>query len=88
MGAHKPNFYGVSDMHGLVWEWTSDFNSVFINGDNRQDGDKSSGMVCGAGATGSNSREDYAAFMRYAMRSSLQAQFAQPNVGFRCAYGP
>lgn len=86
VGQSSPNFYGVHDMHQLVWEWTGDFNSVFLSGDNRQDGDKSDSAVCGAGATGASNREDYAAFMRYAMRSSLKAEFAQGNVGFRCAY--
>lgn len=86
VGKGAPNYYGVHDLHGLVWEWTSDFNSVFISGDNRQDGDKSTSMVCGAGATGASSRSDYAAFMRYATRNSLRAQFNQSNVGFRCAY--
>jgi formylglycine-generating enzyme required for sulfatase activity len=22
----EPNFYGVYDMYGMVWEWTYDFN--------------------------------------------------------------
>lgn len=86
VGKAHPNFYGVHDLHGLVWEWTEDFNSVFVNGDNRQDGDKSASMVCGSGSVGASSRENYAAFMRYAMRSSLSAAFAQPNLGFRCVY--
>ncbi len=86
VGGGVPNFYGVQDLHGLNWEWTSDFNSVFVTGDNRQDGDKSSAAVCGAGASKASNRSDYAAFMRYAMRSSVEARFAQPNLGFRCAY--
>jgi len=77
---------GVHGLHGVVWEWTSDFNSVFVSGDNRQDGDKVQNLFCGNSSTGSSTREDYAAFMRYAMRSSLQAEFAIMNVGFRCAY--
>jgi len=81
-----PNFYGVHDLHGLIWEWTWDFNSVFVSGDNRQDGDKSAAMVCGGGATDATSRADYAAFMRYAMRSAVDARFSQPNLGFRCVY--
>ncbi len=86
VGSHAPNLYGVQDLHGLIWEWTLDFNSVFVSGDNRQDGDKSTAAVCGAGPTNASNRSDYAAFMRYAMRSSVQARFAQPNLGFRCAY--
>lgn len=86
VGAGKPNFYGVRDLHGLIWEWTSDYNSSFITADNRQDGDKIKDLFCGAGATGAVNREDYAAFMRYAMRSSLSAHFSVANLGFRCAY--
>jgi len=81
-----PNFFGIENLHGLVWEWTSDFNASFITADNRADGDTSRNFFCGNGVTGAARREDYAAFMRYAMRSSLGATFALGNVGFRCAY--
>lgn len=80
------NFYGVEALHGLVWEWTDDFNGVFVTGDNRQDGDKNAKYMCGSSATGSARREDYAAFMRYALRSSLTPRTALTNLGFRCAY--
>lgn len=79
------NAWGAEAMHGLVWEWTDDFNAVFVSGDNRQDGDKNDKYMCGSSATGSARREDYAAFMRYALRSSLTARTALPNLGFRCA---
>ncbi|MER2566529.1 MAG: formylglycine-generating enzyme family protein [Myxococcaceae bacterium] len=78
------NAYGVEALHGLVWEWTDDFNALFVSGDNRQDGDKDPKAMCGAGATGSARREDYAAFMRYAMRSSLGPRASLPRLGFRC----
>jgi formylglycine-generating enzyme required for sulfatase activity len=86
VGDETPNYYGIENLHGLVWEWTSDFNASFITADNRADGDRSKSFFCGTGATGAARREDYAAFMRYAMRSSLGPEFAQGNVGFRCAY--
>lgn len=80
------NVYGVEALHGLAWEWTDDFNALFVSGDNRQDGDRNAKYMCGSSATGSNRREDYAAFMRYALRSSLTPRTALPNLGFRCAY--
>jgi len=80
------NVYGVEALHGLVWEWTSDFNALFVSGDNRQDGDASAKFMCGSGSTGSANREDYAAFMRYALRSSLKPNSTLPRLGFRCAW--
>ncbi len=80
------NRYGVAQAHGLVWEWTSDFNAFFVTQDNRQDGDTPIAMFCGSGSLNSARREDYAAFMRYALRSSLQARNVLGNLGFRCAY--
>ena len=82
----KPNRWNVYNLHGLIWEWTNDFNSVFVSGDNRQDADQMKDLFCGTGALGSSNRENYAAFMRYAMRSSLKANYTLGNLGFRCAY--
>jgi sulfatase modifying factor 1 len=82
----KPNMFGVYDLHGLIWEWTFDFNSFFVTSDNRQDGDQSKNLFCGNSATNAKNKEDYAAFMRYAMRSSLSASFNLTTLGFRCAY--
>lgn len=86
VGKGKPNFYKVYDLHGLVWEWTSDFNTFFVASDNRADGDKSKEMFCGSGAINAKDKDNYPAFMRYAFRSSLQARYSTSNLGFRCAY--
>lgn len=86
VGQLKPNVWGVYDLHGLVWEWVEDFNSVFVAGDNRRDGDDLKNMYCASGATTATDRANYAAFMRYALRSSLQGNFVLKNLGFRCAY--
>lgn len=79
------NVYGIEALHGLIWEWTEDFNAQFGMTDSRQAGDRGANFTCGAGTTGSARREDYAAFMRYALRSSLTGRATLPNLGFRCA---
>jgi formylglycine-generating enzyme required for sulfatase activity len=81
-----PNIYGVYDLHGLIWEWTSDFNSSFITADNREDGEQSKNLFCGNSGQNAENRANYAAFMRYAMRSSLRPNYVTEYLGFRCAY--
>lgn len=88
VGSGRPNFYGAYDLHGLIWEWTDDFNAAFVASDSRSQSDRVQALVCGAGAMGAARPTDYAAFMRYAFRGSLAANFNQPNLGFRCAYDP
>ncbi len=80
------NAFGVYHMHGLIWEWTYDFNSTFMTGDSRQNGEKDNNFVCGVGSLSAEDRENYAAFMRYSLRSSLKANDSLLNMGFRCAY--
>lgn len=85
VGLQSPNVYGVSDIHGLVWEWTGDFASLLVDSDNRKQGDADKAKFCGAGALSMNDRENYAVLMRIAMLSSLEASDVTPNIGFRCA---
>ena len=85
VGAGEPNVYGVHDLHGLVWEWVSDFNGSMVSGDNRQEGDRENARFCGGATIGSADVANYAAFMRFAFRSSLRAAYTVPNLGFRCA---
>jgi formylglycine-generating enzyme required for sulfatase activity len=84
-GLQAPNAYGVQDLHGLVWEWTEDFSSMLISGDNRKQGDADKAKFCGAGSLSMEDRENYAVLMRVAMLSSLEANGTTLNMGFRCA---
>ena len=84
IGSTFKNYWQVYDLHGLVWEWTSDFNSVLITGESRKDVDKDSNLFCGSAAINATDLMNYAAFMRYAIRGSLKAKYTMKNLGFRC----
>ena len=85
VGAGKANFWGVKDLHGLVWEWTADFNTAMVTGDARNDSGLDRQLFCGSGSQGAKDVANFPAFMRYGFRSSLKADYCVHNLGFRCA---
>jgi len=78
VGLGPRNFWGAADLHGLVWEWVADFAASIVT--------EKDGRFCGAGASNAPDPLDYPAFLRAALRSSLEARTTTPNLGFRCAY--
>lgn len=81
----RPNFHGVRGLHGLVWEWVSDFNTALVTGESRADSGLERDLFCGAGSANAKDTTDYAAFMRSALRASLRANNTTTSLGFRCA---
>lgn len=80
-----PNYWGVYNMFDLIWEWTDDFNSVLTTGESRGGKYEDKSLFCAGSATTSTDLLNYAAFMRFSMRSSVKANFTIANLGFRCA---
>jgi formylglycine-generating enzyme required for sulfatase activity len=85
VGQARPNFWGVHDLTGLVWEWVLDFNSTLITSDSRNTQATDKTTFCGGGALGAQDPANYAGFMRIAYLGSLQARYAAKHLGFRCA---
>jgi len=84
VGTGKKNYWGIYDMHGLVWEWTSDFFNSLVTGESRGDSGLERNLFCGSGAVNASDFKNYPAFMRFAFRSSLKANYTTANLGFRC----
>jgi formylglycine-generating enzyme required for sulfatase activity len=85
VGLGKPNFWGVHDLHGLVWEWVYDYGASLVTFDSREKGDVDPNLFCGASGANARDPSDYASFMRIAFRSSLEASTTTTRLGFRCA---
>jgi sulfatase modifying factor 1 len=85
IGLGPVNFYGVQDLHGLVWEWVEDFNALLVSSDSRDQSDPDKLKFCGAGAISLADRDHYAVLMRIAFLSALRAKSTARSLGFRCA---
>lgn len=83
VGLESGNKFGVKDAHGLVWEWVDNFGEAIMSGDSRG-GSPTDSLFCGGAALTAKDPKMYAAFMRFAFRSSLTGKYNSPVLGFRC----
>jgi formylglycine-generating enzyme required for sulfatase activity len=85
MGQSAPELAATPLAFPGVWEWNADFNSALVSGRIGTAEDADSSLFCGDGFRAVNP-SNYAAFLRYSFRSSLRANFALRNLGFRCVW--
>ena len=85
VGATPANYFGIRDLHGVVWEWVEDAGSMLVSGDSREQGDPDRLRFCGSGAIDLAQKDNYAMMMRIAMLSSMKAAYSSSSMGFRCA---
>lgn len=78
------NVYGLYDMHGLIWEWTFNFNSFIGTGDSRGNAEDLTKAFCAGGSINVKDNTDYAGYLRFSYRGSLKGKFCIANLGFRC----
>lgn len=83
--ATTANAWGIHGLHELVWEWVADFNTQVINGDSRYNSAFDKQRFCGSGALQATEFEDYGAFLRFSVRTSLKATDTTSRLGFRTA---
>lgn len=79
------NYYGLHDMHALVWEWVEDYSALFVNADSRTQGAGKQLDYCGGAALSLGDRRNYAVLMRVALLASMEGAQDGPFLGFRCA---
>jgi formylglycine-generating enzyme len=79
------NLYGVYGLHGEGGEWVLDFNNLLVSDDSRGAGGHDRLLYCAAGGVATTDPSNYPAFLRFAMRASLQGNSVVRNMGFRCA---
>lgn len=85
VGSGFRNAYGVADMHGVVWEWVLDFNSLLVSDDSRATSGHDHPLFCAAGVVGATDVNNYPAFLRYGFRAGLEGRTTVRSLGFRCA---
>lgn len=78
------NLYGLYDMHGLIWEWTFNFNSFIGSADSRGNTEADLKNFCAGGAINVADKTDYASYLRFSYRGSLKGNFCIASLGFRC----
>jgi formylglycine-generating enzyme required for sulfatase activity len=78
------NYLNVCGLHGFIWEWVLDFNSVILINSDSEGGNLEEVLYCGATSLTAIDPTDYISFIRFAFRNTLEANYTMNKLGFRC----
>lgn len=79
------NYWNIFGLHGVIWEWVYDFNSIILIGSDFGGKEQDQVLFCGAAASNSVNPIDYVGFLRFIFRSNLESTYSLTSLGFRCA---
>ncbi|HUI62539.1 MAG TPA: formylglycine-generating enzyme family protein [Steroidobacteraceae bacterium] len=92
VGMTPANLYRIHDLHGVVWEWVEDFDTLFMPREHSAGehagmamSPDDTAMSCGAAALSVSDPENYPMILRLAVLSSLKRNSVTSDLGFRCA---
>ncbi|MDA7086089.1 formylglycine-generating enzyme family protein [Pseudomonas sp. SA3-5] len=88
IGLQPANYYGIQDLHELMWEWVEDFNGLFVSADSRTQGEQKQLAFCGGAALSLSDKNNYAVLIRLSLLAAMEADQGGNYLGFRCAREP
>ena len=84
VGSFGANAFGLYDMAGNVWEWTSSLYALYpYDASKVEDAESAEVRVLRGGSYGSNMR-----YLRTTNRYNEKPAITSPSIGFRCALSP
>ena len=85
VGRTRANYYGIQDLHGVVWEWVEDLSSMLVSGDNREQSDPDALRFCGTRRAHDGAEGELRDAHAHRDVVEHAGAYTSATMGFRCA---